>query len=152
MSLTNHRISFCMTAMNRLDHVKQTLFRNIIENDDYPTAQFVLLDYGSRDGLGHWIQENAMGFIESSKLVYLRLEDVTYYSMAHSRNVCFLAADGPVLCNVNADNFLPRGFAGHLNELMSRDPLCNSQLWSCAFEFEGTFGHVSRRLSPCRRI
>lgn len=116
------RISFCTTAMGRLDHIRQTFLRNIADSDNYPAAEFVLLDYGSLDGLADWVRFEAMELIERGKLVYLRLDGVERFHHAHARNVCFLAASGPVVCNVDADNFIPRGFAWHLNERMSRHP------------------------------
>jgi hypothetical protein len=117
-------ISFCTTAMGRLDQVRQTLPANLQENSDYPNLDFVLLDYGSHDGLGDWVQSHLREHLDSGRLTYLRLEGVEHYSHAHSKNVCFLASAGDVVCNVDADNFLPRGFAFHLNDLMLQSERC----------------------------
>ena len=115
-----YRIAFCTVAMGRLDHIQQTLLQNAVENDDYPDAEFVLLDYGSKDGLGEWVRSSAKNLLDTGRLVYFRLDGVQYYSHAHSKNVCFLASTGTVLCNIDADNLIPRGFAFHLNDLMHR--------------------------------
>jgi glycosyltransferase involved in cell wall biosynthesis len=122
MNETFYPISFVTTAMGRLEHVRQTLRQNIAENEDYPAAEFVLLDYGSRDGLEDWVRSDAMSLISAGKLVYFRLDGVEHYSHSHSRNVGFLAASGAVVCNVDADNIMPRGFAFHVNELLHRHP------------------------------
>lgn len=118
------QISFCTVAMNRLDHVTQTLLKNIAENEDHPRSEFVLLDYGSRDGLEDWVHRTASHHVASGKLVYLRLNTAQYFNHSHSRNVCFLASSGTILCNVDADNYLPRGFAWYLEELVSGHPRC----------------------------
>ena len=118
MPRTYRTISICTTAMGRLDHVRETLPTNLQENSDYPCLDFVLLDYGSRDGLGDWVNWHLREYLDAGRLTYLRLEGVEYYSHAHSKNVCFLASTGDVVCNVDADNLLPRGFAVHLNDLM----------------------------------
>ena len=41
--------------MNRLYHIRETLPRNVRDNKDYPYVEFVLLDYGSDDGLEDWV-------------------------------------------------------------------------------------------------
>lgn len=115
-------ISFCTVAMNRLDHIAHTLLKNIGENQDYPHAEFVLLDYGSTDGLEKWIRDNALVYIATKKLVYLRLNNVQFFHHSRSRNLCFLAAHGAVLCNVDADNYMPHGFAWHVHQLISHSP------------------------------
>jgi hypothetical protein len=122
MTTEHYRLSFCTTAMGRLDHVRQTLLRNIEDNADYPDAEFVLLDYGSKDGLGDWVRDNAGRLLESGRLVYLRVDGVEYYSHSHSKNVCFLASTGTAMCTIDADNFMPRGFAFHLNDLLHTHP------------------------------
>jgi len=116
------RISFCTTAMGRLDHVRETLLRNTAANADYPAAEFVLLDYASRDGLADWARAEAMDLIQARRLTYLRLDGAQYFNHCHSRNACCLASTGDVLCMVDADNLLPAGFAFHLNDIMHRSP------------------------------
>lgn len=108
--------------MGRLDHVQQTLLANIESNRDYPAAEFVLLDYGSNDGLADWVRSTAYTLIVEGKLVYGRVDGVSYYSHSHSKNVAFLAASGEIVCNIDADNLMPPGFAFHLNDVIHRSP------------------------------
>jgi N-terminal domain of galactosyltransferase len=122
MNTQLYRLSFCTTAMDRLDHVRQTLLNNIANNDDYPDIEFVLLDYSSKDGLGDWVKSQAMHLLNSGKLTYFRVDGMKYYSSPHSNNISCLVSTGTVLCTLDADNFVPRGFSFHLNELMHRHP------------------------------
>lgn len=58
---TNHyamKISFCITCMNRLEHLQATLERNILDNLLEGEVKFVLLGYHSTDGLCEGIQQH----------------------------------------------------------------------------------------------
>ena len=91
--------------MNRLDDLMITLPANINANEGYPDLEFVLLDYGSSDGLGRWIRRRMMRHIKSGRLVYYRMDGPTHYSMTHSRNVAFKLATGDIVNSLDADNF-----------------------------------------------
>lgn len=122
MSDEYYKISFCTTAMGRLDHVASTLIPNILNNQVYPNLEVVLLNYNSKDSLEEWIKENAGEYIEKGQLVYLREHYAEHFNAAHAKNVCSLASTGEVICNMDADNIAPEGYAFHVNELMHRHP------------------------------
>ena len=44
------QISFCITCMNRLKHLQETLEKNILDNFLVDEVEFVVLDYNSQDG------------------------------------------------------------------------------------------------------
>lgn len=52
------KISFCITCMNRLEHLQATLERNIPDNLPEGQVEFVLLDYYSTDGLHEWVRQH----------------------------------------------------------------------------------------------
>lgn len=105
------KISFCITCMNRLRHLQKTLERNILDNFFVNEVEFVVLDYNSQDGLEEWIAQSLMQYIEIGILVYYRTTEPVYYQRSHSRNMAFRLAKGNVVCNLDADNYLGRGFA-----------------------------------------
>jgi len=117
-----YKISLCTTCMGRLHDLKSTLIQNMIDNADYSNAEFVILDYNSNDGLGAWVKENMMGYIESGRLVYARTEEPQYFEMGHSRNIAFKVASGDIVNNVDADNFTKAGFMTHLNKMANLCP------------------------------
>ena len=43
------QISFCITCMNRLKHLQETLEKNILDNFLVDEVEFVVLDYNSQD-------------------------------------------------------------------------------------------------------
>ena len=105
------QISFCITCMNRLKHLQETLEKNILDNFLVDEVEFVVLDYNSQDGLEEWIAQSMMKYIEMGILVYYRTTEPAYYRRSHSRNMVFRLAEGEVVCNLDADNYLGRGFA-----------------------------------------
>ena len=58
------QISFCITCMNRLKHLQETLEKNILDNFLVDEVEFVVLDYNSQDGLEEWIAQSMMKYIE----------------------------------------------------------------------------------------
>jgi len=111
-------LSFCTVAMNRLHHVRQTLSLNIKQNNS-DLIQFILLDYGSTDGLEEYIQETFIREIRSGKLIYYKHKNAEYFQRSHSRNMAFRLADGEILCNLDADNYAGAEFGNYLINLFS---------------------------------
>ena len=83
------QISFCITCMNRLKHLQETLEKNILDNFLVDEVEFVVLDYNSQDGLEEWIAQSMMKYIEMGILVYYRTTEPAYYRRSHSRNMVF---------------------------------------------------------------
>jgi glycosyltransferase involved in cell wall biosynthesis len=114
------KISFCVTSMNRLHHLSQTLSRNLADNRSYPNLEVVLLDYNSSDGLEKWTKEHMLGWIDAGRLIYFRTIDHAHFRRSHARNLAFRLATGDIVCTVDADNFTGPGFAHYVNERFSR--------------------------------
>ena len=106
--------------MNRLHHLQQTLEKNIQDNYLPDEVEFVLMDYHSTDGLEQWIYHAMMQHIESGMLVYYRTPEPEYYFRSHSRNMAFRLANAGILCNLDADNFLGKGFASFMIDEFTR--------------------------------
>ena len=110
------KIAFCITCMNRLNHLKKTLIRNIEDNELLGQVVFVLLDYNSSDGLHEWVKSQSK-YIDNGLLVYFRTDTPTHYKRSHSRNLVFKLSEADIVCNLDADNYLGKGFAKYvLNE------------------------------------
>lgn len=111
-----YKISFCTAIKNRLHHLQQTLPLNIKDNEMYNDVTFVILDYNSTDGLEYWIKSNLTKYIESGKVVFYRTSTPSFFHRGHSRNLAFRLADGEILCNVDADNYIGPGFADFISK------------------------------------
>jgi len=113
----HYQISVVTTCMNRLSDIKQTFLKNVEDNADYPEAQFVLLNYNSKDGLDDWAKKNLTGLIKEGRVDYYKTSIPEYYSMTHSRNIAFRMADGELIHSVDADHFTCHGFCSRMNAL-----------------------------------
>ena len=105
------KIAFCITSMNRARHLKETLKKNMDDNNQPDEAEFVLMDYNSTDGLEEWVRSELTLYITSGLLVYYKTLTPATYLRSHSRNMAFRLSDARIVCNLDADNFLGRGFA-----------------------------------------
>jgi len=138
----NEKIAFCITCMNRLKHLQLTLEKNIQDNYMKGKVEFVLLDYNSQDGLQEWVQNTMRKYIEEEILVYYKTTEPTHYLRSHSRNMAFRLANATILCNLDADNFLGKGFANYIiNEFSKQDNIfCTTNR-----SFDGTYGRICVR-------
>ncbi len=117
-------ISFVTVCMNRLPHLRETLTANLAQCQTVEGLEFVVLDYGSTDGLEAWVMQELGAELEAGRLVYYRTEDPKHFDRSHSRNLAFKLCNGKVICNVDADNFLGEGFAQSVLETFNNEEQC----------------------------
>ncbi|GAB5472039.1 MAG: hypothetical protein Mars2KO_01380 [Maribacter sp.] len=101
--------------MNRLEHLKKTLPKNIEDTMTYGNFEFVVLDYNSKDGLEEWIMAEMSPYMDAGQLIYVRTRVPEYFLRSHSKNVAAKSAAGDIICNVDADNYIGEGFADYVN-------------------------------------
>lgn len=106
--------------MGRLHHLVETLPKNICWNLDYSNLEFVILDYNSPDGLGDWIKKYMINSINSGIVVYYKYFDSPYFRYSHSRNLLLRLASGNIVCNLDADNYTGKGFAGYIERKLRK--------------------------------
>ena len=116
----NYKISFCISCMNRLGHLQQTLPKNIIHNISYPNIEFVVLDYNSSDKMCDWIKHKFRYLIKKGLLIFGRYEDAKYFHMSHAKNMAHRLATGDILCNIDADTFTNRKLANCINDFFNK--------------------------------
>lgn len=112
-------ISVVTRCMNRLKDLQVTLPQNLKDNASYKEAEFVVLDYGSTDGLEHWVKTAMAGYINTGRLKYYRTTEPQFFCPNHSQNVTFRVATGPLVANVDSDNFMQPGYLRRLNQCAS---------------------------------
>jgi len=128
--------------MNRLSHLQQTLEKNIHDNYLKERVEFILLDYNSHDGLEEWIYNNLRKYLEEEVLVYYKTTEPTHYMRSHSRNMAFRLANAAILCNLDADNFLGKGFAEFMLDEFSKN---ETIFYTNNCIIRDTFGRISIR-------
>ncbi len=106
--------------MGRLEHIKQTLPRNLdlIKDRD---ASITLLDYNSKDGLEGYVFDHFAAEIESGKLRYFRERSREHFHMAHSKNMASRLSDGEFIINVDADTYLSEDYLRQLRAAIDDD-------------------------------
>ena len=114
-------ISFCTACMNRQDHLRQTLVANLRDNQNITGVEFLLVDYGSTDGLGRWINNEMVPNLESGRLVYIKTKSFEFFHHAHAKNIAHRAARGRIVCNLDADNYTGIGFSEYLIQIFLSD-------------------------------
>jgi hypothetical protein len=113
--------------MGRTHHLKQTLPKNLADSVDlaHPNrVEFVVLDYSSPDDLAEWISTDPWlrPYLDAGILKFARSYGQTYFRHSHAKNMAHALATGDFVCNVDADNFVGRGFTDYLAAIFSRRP------------------------------
>lgn len=111
------KISYCIVCMNRLHQLKETLLKNIEETKDDPDIEFVVLDYNSGDGMEEWAKIALADFIRHERVVYYKTNEPLHFCHSHSKNMAFKLAKGEVICSINADHFLGKGFSEYVRSI-----------------------------------
>lgn len=115
-------VSFCTTCLGRRAHLEQTLPVNLAVLAPHAgRAELMLLDYGSRDGLGAWVRERFAGELAGGLLRYARTDEPTFYHPPHAKNVAFRLARGEILFNLDADNFVGEDTCERLDALFAAE-------------------------------
>jgi hypothetical protein len=101
-------VTFFTVVMNRLHHLAITLPANMRDCSAEGT-QFLILDYGSSDGVANYLHEKFPEEMSSGRLLYERTE-ATYFERSRSRNMAARLTGSEFICNIDADNFTGAGF------------------------------------------
>lgn len=105
--------------------MSQTLPINLLNTASYREKEFVILNYGSRDGLDEWVKSEMgqwLGIIQ-----YFHTSEPEYFWATHAKNLAHKVATGDILCNLDADNFLLPGFAEYLVECFKENVVVSSK-------------------------
>lgn len=138
-------LSFCITCKNRLYQIRNTLRKNLDDNYMHKDiVDFVLVDFGSTDGLKDWIVSNFERELEEGYLRYFYTDKLDSWHASVAKNTAHLLARGEILVNLDCDNFTGvRGAAHVINHfLKNADDIVLHQARDL---FNGSFGRISVR-------
>jgi predicted glycosyltransferase involved in capsule biosynthesis len=133
------KLSFCVTCMNRLYHLEQTLLDNLQILKQLP-AEIVLVNYNSQDALDSWIRKHCMSFIEQGTLRYIHEQTAQHFHAPRAKNLAHFMATGNVLFNLDADNFI--GEAPQTILPLVATPRWVIHGWSGTY-YDGTYGRIA---------
>jgi len=106
--LQTSKLSFCTTCMGRLHHLQETYINNIELTKH--KANFVLLNYNSTDKMNEWVKKDLKKYIDNKILNYYHTTEPEFFNMAHAKNIAHKLSDGMLVCNLDADCILEKGF------------------------------------------
>ncbi|MBK6266520.1 glycosyltransferase family 2 protein [Marivirga sp. S37H4] len=115
-----HSISFCITCMNRLFHLRNTLEKNILDNQSYKNVEFTVVNYNSKDKLDDWMRKNMQKYIDQGLLNYYRTDEPESFHASIAKNLSHRVARGKIVCNLDGDNFTGKDFAFYINYLFNQ--------------------------------
>lgn len=105
------KLSFCITCKNRISQIKKSLSINLEDNRAYrDLIEFVLVDFGSNDGLKDWILNNFQSDLSSGYLKYYYTLELQNWHASIAKNTSHLLATNELLVNLDCDNYT--GFNG----------------------------------------
>ena len=126
-------IAFCTTCKGRVQHIKETLPKNLAHNAGN-LSKFILLDYNSHDGLAEYVKQEFAKELESGKLVVYACPEPAVFHMTHAKNMAHrlgILEGADILCNLDADNFTGEGFDKYITQKFRNKN--NVFLWSRMF-------------------
>ena len=102
----NYDLSFCITCMNRIYQIKDTLRKNLNNNiNSKYKIEFILVDFGSKDGLKEYVLENFKDELDSEYLKFYYTDELKYWHSPIAKNTSHLLGNGKYVVNLDCDNF-----------------------------------------------
>jgi predicted glycosyltransferase involved in capsule biosynthesis len=98
-------LTFCTTIKNRKYQLEQTLLQNLLDSINKDT-EFILIDFGSTDGLKKYIYDNFKEYLDSKKLKYYYTDKLKYWHASIAKNTTHKYAKGKYIVNLDCDNFI----------------------------------------------
>lgn len=137
-------ISFSTTCKGRLHHLRESLPRTL--DNLLPGDEVVLLDYDSQDGLAEWVRAELTPEIRAGRVRFVQLDEGPQpWHPTRAKNIAHRCARHPIVCNLDADNWVVPGFAAWLREVFERDDRritsMSPRMWG------GSFGRIALRKS-----
>lgn len=137
-------LSYCITCKNRLWQIKRTLPRNLNNNRDLKSKiEFILIDFGSTDGLGSWIKNEFKSELKEGYLKYIFTERLSAWHASIAKNTAHLFASGKIVTNLDCDNYTGKdGGRFILNCFQKHEYPIMVHQFSGNFK-DGSFGRIS---------
>lgn len=113
-------LSFCISIKNRRYQLEQTLLQNLLDSNNNQT-EFILIDFGSKDGLKKYVYDNFKEYIQSKKLKYYYTDKLKYWHASIAKNTTHKYANGKYVVNLDCDNFIEKNGDNILIELFENN-------------------------------
>ena len=154
MNKNTPKLSFCITCKNRFSQISKTLPKNLEDNFMHKDSiEFVLVDFGSTDGLQQWIEENFIDYINSGYLKYYYTDELKYWHASIAKNTAHILAINDIVVNLDCDNFTGKNGGWFVIENMIKYGPGNIILHQFSNEFgDGSYGRIGMLKSNFLRV
>lgn len=99
-------LSFCITCKNRLYQISRTLKQNLDDNRLHQRfVEFILVDFGSTDGLREWVLTEFADDLASGYLRYYYTDGLPYWHASVAKNTSHWCARHDIVVNLDCDNY-----------------------------------------------
>lgn len=104
--------------------------------------EFVIVDFGSRDGLQNWVLSNYRKELDEGYLRYFFTNRMEGWHASIAKNTAHYYARGEILINLDGDNFTGRDGGAYINDqfLKYGDKLLSHQY--DGVQGQGTYGRI----------
>lgn len=137
-------LSFCVTCKNRFHQISQTLRRNLTENEaDKERIEFILVDFGSMDGLREWVLSEFRSELQQNYLIYYYTEELPYWHASVAKNTAHRLARHDIVVNLDCDNYTGERGGRHVMDTMLRHGIEQTVLHQFNNQlYEGSYGRI----------
>jgi GT2 family glycosyltransferase len=138
-------LSFCIACKNRLWQIKQTLPQNLKDNISMKgQINFVLVDFGSTDGLQEWIAENFEQEIQEGYLKYYYTEELKDWHDSIAKNTAHILSESDILVNLDCDNFTGKDGGKFVLDNMIKYGVHSTVIHQFSNKFgDGSYGRIA---------
>ena len=138
-------LSFCITCKNRMWQIKQTLPKNLKDNLSMrEQIDFVLVDFGSTDGLQEWIIENFEQDIKEEYLKYYYTEELRYWHASIAKNTAHVLSESDIVINLDCDNYTGKDGGKYVLENMIKQGIHDTVIHQFGGNvLDGSYGRIT---------
>jgi hypothetical protein len=114
------KLSFCITSKNRFYQLSKTLPINLADNRALKDViEFVVMDFGSEDGLQSWILTNFKNELDDGYVTYFYTDELPKWHTSVAKNTAHYYARGEYLINLDGDNFTGKNGARYVLDILN---------------------------------
>jgi hypothetical protein len=136
-------ISLCMTCMNRLWQIKQTLHKNIENCKKFgKNIEIILVNFNSKDNLHQWIITNFLREIKDGLLKYYYTKQPDFWHASIAKNTSHFLGSGNILINLDCDNIISLKEIIFINNYFFKYHIKNIHLLHLENKFTDKFGRI----------
>lgn len=147
------KLSFCITCMNRLYQLQETLSHNIAVIQKFEGVNLCLVNFNSQDGLHEYIINNFQQQIQQGVLRYFYTKEPTYFHCSSAKNLAHRLGNGEILYNLDGDNYVSAdniekiiNITSNKNHIFFHDRIYNNN------KHNGSFGRIAMRSTDFYRV